>query len=148
MSLKARITEDMKAAMRGGEKLRLGTIRMLMAAIKQREVDERQEMADADILQIIGKLIKQRREAATQFAAADRHELADKETAEAGVLAAYLPAQLDDNEILALIEEALASTGASGAQDMGKLMAALRPRVQGRADMSRLSQLVKERLNR
>jgi len=148
MPLKARINDDMKAAMRGGEKLRLGTIRMLMAAIKQREVDERRELDDADILQVLGKLIKQRREAAAQFAEAGRQELAAKEAAEAEVLSAYLPAQLGEGEILALVEEAVASTGASGAQDMGKVMAALKPRVQGRADMGRLGQLVRDRLNR
>lgn len=146
MSLKARINDDMKAAMRGGEKLRLGTIRMLMAAIKQREVDDRREMADADVLQIVEKLIKQRREAATQFASAGRSELEAKETEEAAILAAYLPAALSDAEVRALIEEAVASTGAAGARDMGKVMNALRPKLQGRADMSQVSGLVKARL--
>lgn len=146
MSLKARINDDMKAAMRGGEKLRLGTIRMLMAAIKQREVDDRREMADADVLQIVEKLIKQRREAATQFASAGRSELEAKETEEAAILAAYLPAALSDAEVRALIEEAVASTGAAGVRDMGKVMNALRPKLQGRADMSQVSGLVKARL--
>lgn len=146
MSLKARINDDMKAAMRGGEKLRLGTIRMLMAAIKQREVDDRREMADADVLQIVEKLIKQRREAATQFASAGRGDLEARETEEAGILSAYLPAQLDEAGIRALIEDALASTGAAGVRDMGKVMNALRPKLQGRADMSQVSNLVKARL--
>ncbi|GIK35164.1 MAG: aspartyl-tRNA amidotransferase subunit B [Gammaproteobacteria bacterium] len=146
MSLKARINDDMKAAMRGGEKLRLGTIRMLMAAIKQREVDDRREMADADVLQIVEKLIKQRREAATQFASAGRSELEAKETEEAAILAAYLPAALSDAEVRALVEEAVASTGAAGVRDMGKVMNALRPKLQGRADMSQVSGLVKARL--
>ncbi|CAG0940863.1 putative protein YqeY [Gammaproteobacteria bacterium] len=146
MSLKARINDDMKAAMRGGEKLRLGTIRMLMAAIKQREVDDRREMADTDVLQIVEKLIKQRREAATQFASAGRGDLEARETEEAGILSAYLPAQLDEAGIRALIEDALASTGAAGVRDMGKVMNALRPKLQGRADMSQVSNLVKARL--
>lgn len=146
MSLKARINDDMKAAMRGGEKLRLGTIRMLMAAIKQREVDDRREMADADVLQIVEKLIKQRREAATQFASASRSDLEAKETEEAAILAAYLPAALSDAEVRALVEEAVASTGAAGVRDMGKVINALRPKLQGRADMSQVSGLVKARL--
>lgn len=146
MSLKARINDDMKAAMRGGEKLRLGTIRMLMAAIKQREVDDRREMADGDVLQIVEKLIKQRREAAAQFASAGRSELEARETEEAAILAAYLPAALSDAEVHALVEEAVASTGAAGVRDMGKVMNALRPKLQGRADMSQVSGLVKARL--
>lgn len=146
MSLKARINEDMKAAMRGGEKLRLGTIRMLMAAIKQREVDDRREMAEGDVLQIVEKLIKQRREAATQFASAGRSDLEARETEEAAILAAYLPAALSDAEVRALLEEAVASTGAAGVRDMGKVMNALRPKLQGRADMSQVSNLVKARL--
>lgn len=146
MSLKARINDDMKAAMRGGEKLRLGTIRMLMAAIKQREVDDRREMADGDVLQIVEKLIKQRREAAAQFASAGRSELEARENEEAAILAAYLPAALSDAEVHALVEEAVASTGAAGVRDMGKVMNALRPKLQGRADMSQVSGLVKARL--
>ena len=146
VSLKAQVTEDMKAAMRGGEKLRLGTIRMLMAAIKQREVDDRREMTDAEVLQIIEKQIKQRREAATAFASAGRTDLETKELEEARILAAYLPTQLSEAEILALLEETLQTTGAAGVKDMGKVMNALRPRVQGRADMSQISALVKARL--
>ena len=147
MSLKAQITEDMKAAMRGGEKLRLATIRMLLAAIKQREVDDRREMSDAEVLQITEKLIKQRREAATQFAAGNRKDLEQKELEEAGVLAGYLPARLSDQEIGKLLDEAIASSGAAGIKDMGKVMNALRPQVQGRADMAQVSALVRARLS-
>ena len=146
MTLKARITEDMKAAMRGGEKVRLGTIRMLLAAIKQREVDDRREMSDADVLQIVEKLIKQRREAATQFAAAGRAELEAKELDEATQLAGYLPAQLSEAELNGLIDAAVQSTGAAGIKDMGKVIGALRPQVQGRADMGLVGNLVKARL--
>jgi uncharacterized protein YqeY len=146
MSLKARITDDMKAAMRGGEKLRLGNIRMLMAAIKQREVDDRRDMTDPEILQIVEKLIKQRREAATQFATGGRPELEAKELEEAALLSAYLPAQLTDAEIATLLDDAIRATGAAGIKDMGKVMNALKPRVQGRADMAQLSSLVRARL--
>ncbi len=146
MSLKAQVNEDMKSAMRGGEKLRLGTIRMLMAAVKQREVDERREMTDGEVLQIVEKLIKQRREAATQFGSAGRTDLESKELEEARILTAYLPAQLSAPELTALLEEAIAGTGAAGMKDMGKVMNALRPKVQGRADMSQVSNLVKARL--
>ena len=147
MSLKARVNEDMKAALRGGEKLRLGTIRMLIAAIKQREIDDRREMTDAEVLQIVEKLIKQRREAAAQFGSAGRTDLETKELAEARILADYLPAQLSEAEIRALLEEAIQTTGAAGMKDMGKIMNALRPAVQGRADMSQISNLVKARLS-
>jgi hypothetical protein len=146
MTLKAQITEDMKAAMRGGEKLRLGTIRMLLAAIKQREVDDRREMTDADVLSIVEKLIKQRREAAAQFATAGRRDLEAKETEEAGLLSAYLPAQLGADEIAKLLEAAIEATSAAGMKDMGKVMNALRPQLQGRADMAQVSNLVKARL--
>lgn len=146
MTLKAQINDDMKAAMRGGEKLRLGTIRMLLAAIKQREVDDRREMTDGDVLQIVEKLIKQRREAAAQFAAGGRQDLEARETEEAKILAAYLPAQLADDEIRSLLEEAVRATGAAGVKDMGKVMNALRPKIQGRADMAQVSNLVKARL--
>ena len=147
MSLKARVNEDMKAALRGGEKLRLGTIRMLIAAIKQREIDDRREMTDAEVLQIVEKLIKQRREAAAQFGSAGRTDLETKELAEVRILADYLPAQLSEAEIRALLEEAIQTTGAAGMKDMGKIMNALRPAVQGRADMSQISNLVKARLS-
>lgn len=144
--LKTQITEDMKAALRGGEKLRLSTIRMLLAAIKQREVDERRDMTDADVLQIVEKLIKQRREAATQFADAGRTDLETKELDEIKFLTVYLPAQLGAVEITALLDEVIQATGATGAKDMGKVMGALKPKVQGRADMSQVSNLVKARL--
>jgi uncharacterized protein YqeY len=146
MTLKAQITEDMKTAMRGGEKLRLGTIRMLLAAVKQREVDDRREMTDAEVLQIVEKLIKQRREAAAQFSTAARPELEAKELEEAKILASYLPAQLGEAEIQALLEETIQATGATGVKDMGKVMNALRPKLQGRADMAQVSNLVKARL--
>ena len=146
MSLKARITEDMKTALRGGDKLRLGTVRMLLASIKQREIDERRELTDPDVLQVIEKTIKQRREAAAQFAAAARPELEARELEEARVLAAYLPASLSGEEIGALIEATVTALGASGVRDMGKVMNDLRPRIQGRADMSQVSALVKARL--
>ncbi|MCC7259138.1 MAG: GatB/YqeY domain-containing protein [Gammaproteobacteria bacterium] len=144
--LKAQVTADMKTALRGGEKLRLSTIRMLLAAVKQREVDERREMTDADLLQIVEKLIKQRREAAGQFATAGRTDLETRELDEVSVLEAYLPAPLDETEIAALLEATIAATGAAGPKDMGKVMNALRPQIQGRADMSRVSALVKARL--
>jgi uncharacterized protein YqeY len=147
MSLKARITEDMKSALRGGDKLRLGTVRMLMAAVKQREVDDRREMGEADILQIVEKLIKQRREAATQFAAGGRTDLETKELAEADILSSYLPAQLGEAELHALLEQVIQSIGATSMKDMGKVMNALKAQAQGRVDMSQLSQLVKARLN-
>lgn len=146
MSLKTQITDDMKAAMRAGEKDRLGTIRMLLAAIKQREVDDRREMTDAEILQIVEKLIKQRKESATQFAAGARADLEKKELAEAAQLAAYLPAQLSESEILALVRAAITQSGAAGMKDMGKVMNALRPELQGRADMAKVSMLVKAQL--
>jgi uncharacterized protein YqeY len=146
MSLKARVNEDMKAALRGGEKLRLGTVRMLMAAVQQREVDDRREMTDAEVLQIVEKLIKQRREAAAQFGSGGRTDLETKELDEARILTAYLPAQLSEAEVRALLEEAIQGTGATGMKDMGKVMNALRPKVQGRADMSQVSTLVKARL--
>lgn len=146
MSLKARITEDMKTALRGGDKLRLGTVRMLLAAIKQREIDERRELADPDVLQVVEKTIKQRREAAAQFAAAARPELEARELEEVRVLAAYLPASLSAEELGTLIETTVTALGASGVRDMGKVMNELRPKIQGRADMSQVSALVKARL--
>ena len=146
MALKARIQSDMKDAMRAGDKERLTTIRMLLAAIKQREVDERIELDDAATLQIIEKQIKQRREAAAQFAQASRPELESKELAEAEILAGYLPEPLDDDALQALIESVIAASGATGIRDMGKVMNALREQAQGRADMGRVSQLVKARL--
>ncbi|MEZ5500628.1 MAG: GatB/YqeY domain-containing protein [Steroidobacteraceae bacterium] len=146
MTLKERITEDMKAAMRSGEKERLGTIRMLQAAIKQREVDERITLDDTAVLVVIEKMIKQRREAISQFEAGNRADLAAKETAEVELLAAYLPAQLSEAEIEQLVNACVAETGASTVKDMGKVMAAVKARAQGRADMSVISAKVKARL--
>ena len=146
MSLKDQIQDDMKSAMKAGEKLRLGTIRMLLAAIKQREVDERTPTTDAHVLAVVQKLIKQRREAATQFAGAGRSDLESRELAEAEILSAYLPRQLEAAEVAALIDEAIAATGATSIRDMGKVMAALRERAQGRVDMGQLSSQVKARL--
>jgi uncharacterized protein YqeY len=143
MSLKARITEDMKAAMRAGEKDRLSCIRMLQAGIKQREVDERIELGDAEVLSVIEKMIKQRRESVAQFQAGNRADLVAKESAEIALLAGYLPAQLGDAELANLIREAMASTGASSMKDMGRVMAALKPKVQGRTDMGALSARIK-----
>ena len=146
MSLKQRITEEMKDAMRARDAARLSTIRLLQAAIKQREVDERREMTDADVLAIIDKMVKQRKDSITQFEAGNRKDLADAERAEVALLATYLPQQLSDAEIDAAITAALASTGASGPAGMGKLMAELKPQLAGRADMSAVSARVKARL--
>lgn len=143
MSLKAHITEDMKAAMRAKDSERLLTIRMLLAAIKQREVDERIELSDEQVLGIVEKLIKQRKEAASQYADAGRQDLADKELAEAVILQGYMPEPLSDSQIDALIASAVAETGASSAKDMGKVINQLRPTLQGRADMGQVSAKVK-----
>ena len=146
MSLKARITEDMKAAMRSGEKDRLGLIRMLQAAIKQREVDERIELDDTQVLSVIDKMIKQRRDSVTQFEAGGRADLVAKESAEIDWLSEYLPAQLSDAELDALVQEAIATTGASSMKDMGKVMGYVKPKAQGRADMGALSARIKAAL--
>ncbi|MEW5790901.1 MAG: GatB/YqeY domain-containing protein [Pseudomonadota bacterium] len=143
MSLKARITEDMKAAMRAKDSERLLTIRMLLAAIKQREVDERIELNDEQVLGVVEKLIKQRKDAAGQYMDAGRQELADKELAEAALLQGYLPEPLSEAQIDALIEAAVAETGAEGPKDMGKVIGQLRPTLQGRADMGQVSAKVK-----
>ncbi|MBV62271.1 MAG: GatB/YqeY domain-containing protein [Abyssibacter sp.] len=145
-ALKDRITADMKTAMREKDKERLATIRMLTAAIKQREVDERIELTDDDVVAIVEKLVKQRREAEAQYRAGDRPELADQEAAEAALLTPYLPAQLDEADIDALIEQAMADTGAESMRDMGKVMGQLKPKVAGRTDMSALSAKIKARL--
>ena len=145
-TLKARITEEMKSAMRAGEKERLVTIRMLLAAIKQREVDERTETTDTAVLQILEKLIKQRRESASQFAAGNRPDLEAKELGEITLLQAYLPAALSSAELDALISEVMAATGATGMKDMGKVMAGLREKAQGRADFATIGEQVKARL--
>ena len=146
MALKERITEDMKTAMRAAEKERLGTVRLLLAAIKQREVDERVTLDDGQVLAVIEKMIKQRREAISQFESGGRSDLVAKETAEIGVLQAYLPAQLTPAEIDALIAEAIAATGAASVKDMGKVMGFVKPKAQGRADMGALSARIKQKL--
>jgi uncharacterized protein len=147
MALKDRITEDMKGAMRAGDKERLGTIRLALAAIKQREVDERITLDDGQVLAVLEKMIKQRREALTQFESGKRADLVAKETAEIKVLQEYLPAQLGDSEIDALIAEAVAATGATSMKDMGKVMAAVKPKAQGRTDMGALSARIKQKLS-
>jgi uncharacterized protein YqeY len=146
MSLKARITEDMKSAMRSGEKDRLGLIRMLQAGIKQREVDERIELDDAQVLSVIDKMIKQRKESVTQFQAGGRADLVAKESAEIAWLTEYLPAQLTDAEVEGLIRDSIAATGAASMKDMGKVMGLLKPKVQGRTDMGALSARIKAAL--
>jgi uncharacterized protein YqeY len=146
MSLKARITEDMKAAMRAGEKDRLSCIRMLQAGIKQREVDERKELDDAEVLSVVDKMIKQRKESVTQFQAGNRPDLVARESAEIDVLSGYLPAQLGAAELDAMVKEAIAATGAASMKDMGKVMGVLKPKVQGRTDMGALSARIKAAL--
>jgi len=147
MSLKAKITEDMKDAMRAKDTPRLSTIRMLLAAVKQREVDERRELADADVLVVIDKMMKQRRDSIAQFEAGHRADLAAVEKAELDVLAGYMPQPLSDAAIEALIAEAMTSTAATGAAGMGKVMAELKPRLAGRADLAAVSAKVKARLS-
>ena len=146
MSLKSRIIEDMKAAMRAKDRARLSAIRLLLAAIKQREVDERIEVVDADVLAIIDKMIKQRRDSITQFEAGKREDLADVERGEVTVLQDYMPARLPDADIHALVDEAIAATGATGPAGMGKVMAALKPKLAGRADMGTVSARIKAKL--
>jgi len=146
MSLKSQVVEDMKNAMRAKDTARLSAIRMLLAAIKQREVDERIELTDADVLSIIDKMIKQRRDSISQFEAGKREDLAAVERAEVAVLAAYLPARLADAEIDALIADAILSTGVSGIAGMGKVMALLKPKLAGRADMGAVSARIKAKL--
>jgi uncharacterized protein YqeY len=146
MTLKARITEDMKSAMRSGEKDRLGLIRMLQAGIKQREVDERIMLDDAQVLAVIDKMIKQRKDSVTQFEAGGRADLVAKESAEIAWLIDYLPAQLTDAELAAMIQEAIAATGAAAVKDMGRVMAWLKPRAQGRTDIGALSNRIKSTL--
>jgi uncharacterized protein YqeY len=146
MSLKARITDDMKSAMRAKETARLGTIRLLLAAIKQKEVDERAELDDPSISGIVEKLIKQRKDSISQFQAAGRDDLVSAEQAELAVLQAYLPEQLSAAEVEAAIVAAIAESGATSAKDMGKVMALLKPRLAGRADMGQVSALIKARL--
>ncbi|BDB25021.1 GatB/YqeY domain-containing protein [Cupriavidus sp. P-10] len=146
MSLKARISEDMKNAMRAREAERLGTIRLLLAAIKQREVDERTELDDTAVLAVVEKLIKQRKDSISQFQQAGRNDLADKELAEVEVLKIYMPAALSEAEVAAEVQQAVAATGAAGPQDMGKVMGVLKGKLAGRADMTAVSALVKAAL--
>ena len=147
MSLKARIREDMKSAMRAGEKEKLANIRMVMAAIKQREVDERIELDDAQVLSVIDKMIKQRRESIVQFKAGGRADLVAKEEAELAQLGGYMPVQLGAAELDAMIAEAIAATGAASIKDMGKVMAAIKAQAAGRADMGAVGARIKARLS-
>jgi len=147
MALKERITDDMQAAMRSGEKEKLATVRLIMAAIKQREVDERISLDDSQVLSVIEKMTKQRKESIAQFEAGGRADLVAKEKAEMDILVAYLPAQLSDAELDTLIGQAIASTGAASIKDMGKVVAQIKTAAAGRADMGRVSALVKARLS-
>jgi hypothetical protein len=146
MSLKAQISEDMKTAMRAKDSARLGAIRLLQAAIKQREVDERIELSDTDVIAAIEKMLKQRRDSITAYESANRQDLADIEKFEVTVLQTYLPQQLTDAEVLDILEKVVVDTGAAGIKDMSKVMAAIKPLVVGRADMGKISGLIKTRL--
>lgn len=146
MTLKAQISEDMKNAMRAKDTARLGAIRLLQAAIKQREVDERIELDDAAVIAVIEKMLKQRRDSIAAYESANRMDLADVEKAESAVLQAYLPQQLTEDEIKAILEQVVADTGAAGVKDMGKVMAAIKPLMAGKADMGKVSGLIKARL--
>jgi len=145
--LKGRITEDMKAAMRSGDKQRLGVIRMITAAIKQREVDERITLEDAQVLSVLEKMVKQRKESLVQFQAGNRQDLVDKESAEIAVLQAYMPSQLGEAELDALISETIAATGAASIKDMGKVMGIVKGKAQGRADMAAVGAKIKAKLS-
>jgi uncharacterized protein YqeY len=147
MSLKDRIQEDMKAAMRSGEKERLGTIRLIMAAIKQREVDERITLDDTQVISVLEKMGKQRRESITQFQQGGRTDLVEKETAELKLINAYLPSQLSEGELDALISDAIAQTGAASVKDMGKVMNIIKSKAQGRVDMAAVGTRIKTRLS-
>ena len=146
MSLKARITDDMKAAMRAGEKERLGAIRLILAALKQREVDERIVLDDAQILAILEKMLKQRRDSIEQYSAANREDLAAVERAEVAVIQAYMPAPLSSEELDRIVAKAIADSGATSAREMGKVVGLVKPLVAGRADMGRVSELIKAKL--
>ena len=148
MSLKEKITDDMKAAMRAKESARLGTIRLLTSAIKQKEVDERIELTDEQILTVIEKMIKQRKDSITQFEAGGRQDLADIEKSELEILSAYMPAALSDAEVQAEVSAAVTAVGAAGPQDMGKVMGVLKPKLAGRADMTVVSAMVKAALTK
>ncbi len=146
MNLKTKILDDIKTAMKAKETLRLNTLRLLSAALKQKEVDERVELDDAAVLAILEKLIKQRKDSISQFGQAGRQDLVDVETAELAILATYLPAQMSEAEIAAAIDAAIASTGAASPKDMGKVIGMLKPQLAGKADMGKVSGLVKAKL--
>ncbi|MES2355012.1 MAG: GatB/YqeY domain-containing protein [Pseudomonadota bacterium] len=146
MDLKERINEDMKAAMRAREADRLGAIRLLLAAMKQKEVDERVQLSDADVVLVIEKMLKQRRDSISQFEVADRTDLADKEKFEVSLLQTYMPQALSEDEVAAIVGAAIAEIQAAGIKDMGKVMAVVKPKIAGRADVAKVSALVKERL--
>jgi hypothetical protein len=146
MTLRDRVNEDMKSAMKARESERLSTIRLLLASVKQREVDERITLDDAGVVAVVEKMLKQRKDSVQQYQQAGRVDLADRETAEMAILAGYLPQQLADAELVAVVAEAVAESGATAPSDMGKVMAILKPRVAGRADMGKVSALVKAKL--
>ncbi len=146
MSIKIQIQDDVKAAMRAKESDRLGTLRLITAAIKQKEVDERIELSDAAVLAVLEKMIKQRKDSIAQFQAGGRQDLVDKEQAELTILSAYMPAQLSEAEVAAAVTAAITQVGASGPQDMGKVMAVLKPQLAGKADMGLVSRLLKSKL--
>jgi len=145
--LKARVTEDMKTAMKARDQAKLSAIRLILAAVKQREVDERITMTDEQLLVVLDKMSKQRRESIKEFQAANRTDLVEKEQFELDVIAGYLPTPLTDSEVAALVTKAVADTGAASVKDMGKIMAALKPQLQGRADMAVVGQLIKQQLS-
>lgn len=147
MSMKQQLTDDMKAAMKGGEKHKLGVIRLINAAIKQKEVDERIELDDTAVIAVLDKMVKQRKDSVSQYEAANREDLAEIERAEIVVIEAYLPAKMGEAEIVAAIQAAIAETGASSPADIGKLMGALKPKLAGQADMGLVSKLVKQQLS-
>jgi uncharacterized protein YqeY len=144
--LKQRLQDEMKAALKAGDKRRLGVIRLINAAIKQREVDERCELDDAQVLAVLDRMVKQRRDSITQYAEAGREDLAEQERYEVEICQTYLPAAMSDDEIAGVVQEAVEATGAASMRDMGKVMAFVKPKVQGRADMGAVSALVKHRL--
>ena len=146
MSLKLQLTDDMKTAMKSGDKERLGVIRLINAAIKQREVDERIQLDDTQVLSVLEKMLKQRRDSVSQFQAAGRTDLADKETFEIGVIQSYMPAQLGAAEVDAIIAATIAEADATGPKDMGKVMGLVRPKVAGKTDMGKLSEMIKAKL--
>ncbi len=148
MSLKEKITEDMKSAMRAKETARLGAIRLLLSAMKQREVDERIELTDADVVSIIEKMLKQRRDSISQYKTANRQDLVDVEEFEVSILQTYMPQQLSEAGIASAIAEAIAATGAAGPQDMGKVMGVVKAKLAGRADMGKVSGLIKAQLTK